>query len=44
MQSFTPIKGRGGKSCSHCKGGGQRRFWGIFYSIALSFIHVEEGG
>ena len=33
MLSFTPAKGRGGKSFSHAEGRGTISFWGSFYVV-----------
>ena len=37
-------KGGGGgrKRFSHA-GGGQKKFWGSFYAVVLTFSHIEEG-
>ena len=43
MGSFTPVKWGGGKSLSHAEGGKHKKFWGIFYVVALSFSHIEMG-
>ena len=43
MKFYPYEKGGGGKSFSHAEGGGQKKFWGSFYAVALSFSHIIGG-